>query len=155
MDIADIWRNVHASPDKVPFPGAHLETPPEPGITISVTQQCQLVLPSSDLIANEVTVTVTSLRPGVAAQVSIFANFNNLGGSYQGPSTEVGRGHFTATRPQVDTAFVVLPGMGGPVGWDAFLGIAAEAIWADGAPLSVALTYEELPKCNSGLFGTS
>lgn len=149
-----MWRNAHAGPSEVPFPGGHLETPPEPGITISVTQQCQVVLPSSDLIADEVTVTVTSLRPGVAAQVSIFANFNNLGGSYQGPSTEVGRGDFTATRPQADTAFVVLPGMGGTIGWDAFLGIAAEATWADGAPLSVALTYEELPKCNTGLFGT-
>jgi hypothetical protein len=155
MDIAEIWRNVRGRPDQLPLPGAHLETPPEPGITISVTQQCQLVLPSPDLIADEVTVTVTSLRPGVAAEVSIFANFNNLGGSYQGPSTEVGRASFTATRPHVDTAFVVLPGRGGPVGWDAFLGIAAEAIWADGAPQSVALTYEELPKCNTGLFGPS
>jgi hypothetical protein len=153
MDIADMWRNLRASPADVPLPGAHLGTPPEPGITISVTQQCQLVLPSSDLIADEVTVTVTSLRPGAAAEVSIFANFNSRDGSYQGPSTEVGRGQFTATRPQVDTAFVVLPGMGGTIGWDAVLGIAAEAIWTDGAPLSAALTYELLPECNTGLFG--
>jgi hypothetical protein len=155
MDIAGMWRHLHASPDEVPLPGAHLQTPPEPGITISATQQCQVVLPSG-LIADEVTVAVTSLRPGVAAQVRIFTNFNNLGGSYQGPSTEVGRGNFTATRAQVDTAFVVLPGMdGGTVGWDAFLGIAADATWADGAPLSVALIYKELPQCEPGLFGTS
>jgi hypothetical protein len=45
-------------------------------------------------------VTVTSHRPGVAAQVSIGANLNSADGSYQGPTTTVGHGQFSASAPR-------------------------------------------------------
>jgi len=141
MDIAGMWRSMPAGHAEVPRPGAHQETG---GITISVTQQCQVALPLSGFIADEITVTVTSHRPGAAAQVSIGANFNSPDGSYQGPTTAVGQGQFTATSSHVDAGFVVLPGAEGTV-----LGVGAEASWADGEPPSVALTYELLVECNT------
>lgn len=109
------------------------------GVTISVTQQCQTALPLQKLDADEVTVTVTSQRPGVAGDVVIAANFNSPDGSYQGPTTQVGQGQFTATSSEVETRFVVLPA----AGWSV-LGAGAAANWEDGAPHSVALTYEQL-----------
>jgi hypothetical protein len=108
MDIAGMWRSMRADPADAPRPGAHQETA-GPGITISVTQQCQVALPLAGLTPDEVTVTVTSHRPGVAAQVSIAANFNSPDGSYQGPTTTVGQGQFTARRSHVHAGFVVLP----------------------------------------------
>jgi hypothetical protein len=109
------------------------------GITISVTQQCQTALPLQRFTADEVIVTVSSHRPGVAAQVLIAANFNSPDGSYQGPTTVVGQGQFTATGSEVDARFVVLPAAGWPV-----LGVGAVATWEDGAPESAGLTYEQL-----------
>lgn len=141
MDIPDMWRSMRPDSAGMPRPGAHLEAA-APGITITVTQQCQVTLPFSSVPADEVTVTVTSHRPGVAAQVSIGANLNSANGSYQGPTTTVGQGQFTATGSQVHAGFVVLPAAGWPV-----LGVGAEAIWADGAAQSFALTYVEL-ECN-------
>jgi hypothetical protein len=138
MDIAGIWRSMRSGPAEVPAPGAHLEAA-GPGITITVTQQCQVALPLSGSRADEVTVTVTSQRPGVAAQVTIGANLNSPDGSYQGPTTTVGQGQFTATDSEVQAGFVVLPAAGWPV-----LGVGADATWADGATQSFALTYVEL-----------
>src|SRR5512132_3373267 len=90
MDIAGMWRSMRADPADAPRPGAHQETAGA-GITISVTQQCQVALPLAGLTPDEVTVTVTSHRPGVAAQVSIAANFNSPDGSYQAPRQRSGR----------------------------------------------------------------
>jgi hypothetical protein len=109
------------------------------GITLSVTQQCQAALPLQKLTADEVSVTVSSQRPGVAAQVLIAANLNSQDGSYQGPTTTVGQGQFTATGSQVEARFVVLPAAGWPV-----LGVGAVATWEDGTPESAALSYEQL-----------
>src|SRR5262249_38861061 len=108
MDIADMWRSMRSGSDEVPRPGAHLEAAGQ-GITITVTQECQVALPLSGSRADEVTVTVTSQRPGVAAQVNIGANLNSPDGSYQGPTTTVGQGQFTATDSEVQAGFVVLP----------------------------------------------
>jgi hypothetical protein len=140
MDIAGIWRSMRADPADVPRPGAHQESAGVE-ITIAVAQQCQVALPLSSLSSpvGEVTVTVTSHRPGVAGQVSIGANLNSSDGSYQGPTTTVGQGQFTATSSDVQAGFVVLRTAGWPV-----LGVGAEATWADGAPTSFALTYEQL-----------
>ena len=138
MDIADMWRSMRSGSDEVPRPGAHLEAAGQ-GITITVTQQCQVALPLSDSRADEVTVTVTSQRPGVAAQVTVGANLNSPDGSYQGPTTTVGQGQFTATDSEVQAGFVVLPAAGWPV-----LGVGADATWADGTAQSFALTYVEL-----------
>src|SRR5512140_3069719 len=115
MDRAGMWRSMRADPADAPRPGAHQETA-GPGITISVTQQCQIALPLAGLTPDEVTVTVTSHRPRVAAQVSIAANFNSPDGSYQGPTTTVGQGQFTARRSHVRAGFVVLPS-GWPARW--------------------------------------
>src|SRR5437763_16771700 len=124
---------MRAAPADAPRPGAHQETA-GPGITISVAQQCQVALPLAGLTPGEVTVTVTSHRPGVAAQVTIGANLNSPDGSYQGPTTTVGTGQFTATSSQVQAGFVVLPAAGWPV-----LGAGAEATWPDGAPQMLAV----------------
>jgi hypothetical protein len=137
MDIAGMWRGMRADPADIPRPGAHQEAPAG-GITINVTQQCQVALPLAGFAPNEVTVTITSHRPGVAAQVSIGANLNSPDGSYQGPTTTVGHGQFTATRSRVRAGFVVLPS-----GWPV-LGVGAEAVWEDGAPQSGALSYWQL-----------
>jgi hypothetical protein len=133
-----MWRSMRVAPDEAPRPGAHQETAGV-GITISVTQECQTALPLQRFSADEVSVTVTSERPGVAAQVLIAANFNSPDGSYQGPTTMVGQGQFTATDSQVEARFVVLPAAGWPV-----LGVGAVATWEDGAPEGAALTYELL-----------
>ena len=138
MDIAGTWRSMRSDPAEVPRPGAQIEAAGQ-GVTITVTQQCQVALPLSGSRADEVTVTVTSQRPGVAAQVSIGANLNSPDGSYQGPTTTVGQGQFTATDSEVQVGFVVLPAAGWPV-----LGVGADATWADGSTQSFALTYVEL-----------
>ena len=138
MDLAALWRGRRADPADVPRPGAHLEAAAA-GITISVAQQCQIALPLPSFKADEVTVTVTSHRPGVAGQVTIGANFNSLDGSYQGPTTTVGKGQFTAASAHVKVSFVVLPAAGWPL-----LGAGAVATWEDGAPESATLTYAEL-----------
>ncbi len=138
MDLAAMWRSMRASPADAPGPGAHQEMAAE-GITISLTQQCQVALPMSSLKADEVTATVTSHRPGVAGQVTFGANLNSLDGSYQGPTTTVGHGQFTATSPHAHVSFVVLPAAGWPL-----LGAGAVVTWADGAPESATLTYAEL-----------
>ena len=67
MDIAGMWRSMRADPAEAPHPGAHQQVAGE-GITIAVTQQCQATLPLAGFTADEVTVTVTSHRPGVAAR---------------------------------------------------------------------------------------
>jgi hypothetical protein len=138
MDIAGMWRSMRADPAEAPHAGAHQQVAGE-GITIAITQQCQATLPLAGFTADEVTVTVTSHRPGVAAQVSIGANLNSADGSYQGPTTTVGHGQFTtAARSRVRAGFAVLPS-----GWPV-LGVGAEAVWEDGAPHSIALVYEQL-----------
>jgi hypothetical protein len=133
-----VWRRLSATPAEAPRAGAHQQTAAA-GITISgVTQQCQTALPAPNLIADEVTVTVTSGRPGVAAQVTVGANFNSPDGSYQGPTTTVGQGQFTATNSEVTVSFVVLPSS-----WP-LLGVGAEAVWEDGTQPGLALTYVAL-----------
>lgn len=138
MDIAGMWRSAHPGTTEVPRPGIHQEAPAD-GITITVTQQCQVALPVPSLKADEVTVTVISQRPGIAAQVTVGANLNSTDGSYQGPTTTVGQGQFTATASQVRVGLVVLPTDPWPV-----LGVGAEAAWADGTAHSVALTYVQI-----------
>jgi hypothetical protein len=133
-----MWRTSHADPADAPRPGAHQEAAAQ-GITISVAQQCQLALPLPSFKADEVTVTVTSHRPGVAGQVTVGANFNSFDGSYQGPTTTVGHGQFSVTSTHVEVSFVVLPAAGWPL-----LGAGAIATWEDGAPQSTTLTYAEL-----------
>jgi hypothetical protein len=91
MDIAGMWQRLRAGPADAPRLGVHQATA-GPGITVDVTQQCQVALPVSGFSPDEVTVTVTSHRPGVAAQVTIGANINSPDGSYQGPTTTVGNG---------------------------------------------------------------
>ena len=139
MDIARTWRSMRADPASIPHAGAHLEAAGGE-ITISVVQECQVGLPSGNLVP-EVSVTVTSNRAGVDAQVSIAANLNSPDGSYQGPTTTVGQGQFTSTSSQVHVGFVVLPS-----GWPV-LGVGARAIWADGAPDSLTLNYVQIA-CN-------
>lgn len=136
IDIAGMWRSMRAYPAAVPHAGAHLETA-EPGITITVTQECQIALPPRSNLIPAVSVTVTSQRPGMAGQVTIAANFNTPDGSYQGPTTAVGQGQFTATNSLVQARFILLPS-GFPV-----LGVGAVADWADGAH-SATLTYEQI-----------
>ena len=136
MDIPRMWRSMRADPADAPHAGTHLETA-EPGITISVTQECQIALPPQNNLIPAVSVTVTSQRPGMAAQVVIGANFNTPDGSYQGPTTRVGQGQFTATDSLVQARFILLPS-GFPV-----LGVGAVADWADGTQ-SVTLTYEQI-----------
>ena len=138
MDIAGTWRNAHLDTAEMPRPGIHQGAPAD-GITITVTQQCQVALPVPSLKADEVTVTVTSHRPGVAAQVTVGANLNSMDGNYQGPTTTVGQGQFTATDSQVRVGFVVLPTDPWPV-----LGVGAEATWGDGTAQSIALTYVQI-----------
>ena len=133
-----MWRDLRADPADAPRPGAHQEAAAA-GITISVAQQCQVALPLPSFKADEVTVTVTSHRPGVAGQVTVGANLNSLDGSYQGPTATVGQGQFTATDAHVKVSFVVLPAAGWPL-----LGAGAVATWEDGAPESATLTYAEL-----------
>ncbi len=135
MDISSFWRSLRAAAGP-PQAGAHIQTT-EAGITIDVMQDCRIALPSGNRIP-AVSVMAASNRPGVAAQVSFAANLNSPDGSYQGPTTVVGQGQFTASTSSVLANFVVLPS-----GWPV-LGVGAEAIWADGAPNSVALNYVQL-----------
>ncbi|HEX6446255.1 MAG TPA: hypothetical protein VF053_14265 [Streptosporangiales bacterium] len=136
MDIAHVWRRTHTDPADVPRPGVQ-----EAGsdITVTITQECQVSVPLKGFSPDEVTVTVTSHRPGVAAQVNVGANLNTANGSYQGPTTSVGTRQFTGAVSEVRVGFVALPS-GFPV-----LGIGVEVIWSDGAPSSFALNYEEIP----------
>ena len=136
MDIAALWRRLRADRAAAPHAGARLEAA-EPGITISVAQECLIALPPRRNRIPLVTVTITSQRPGMEAQVTIAANFNSADGSYQGPTTAVGHGQFTATNALVQTRFVLLPS-GFPV-----LGVGAVADWADGTH-SATLTYEQI-----------
>jgi len=136
MDIARTWRSTRSDPTVAPHAGVHLPAAGEE-ITISISQECQIALPAENLVP-EVSVTVTSNRPGVDAQVTIAANLNSPGGSYLGPTKRVGQGQFTSTSSQVHAGFVALPS-----GWPV-LGVGAEAIWADGARHSVTLNYVQL-----------
>jgi hypothetical protein len=88
MDIARIWRSTRSDRSVAPHAGAHLPAAGEE-ITISVSQECQIALRAANLVP-EVSVTVTSNRPGVDAQVTIAANLNSPDGSYQGPTKRVG-----------------------------------------------------------------
>jgi len=135
MDIPSFWRSLRASAG-APQAGAHVESAGA-GITINVMQDCRIALPSGNRIP-AVSVLVASNRPGVTAQVSVAANLNSPDGSYQGATTVVGQGQFTTTASSVLANFVVLPS-----GWPV-LGVGAEAIWADGAPNSLALNYVQL-----------
>ncbi|MGI9005313.1 MAG: hypothetical protein ACR2FU_03790 [Streptosporangiaceae bacterium] len=137
MDLAGAWRETRGGSSAPPAAGSQTQSP-GPGITVEVTQQCQIALPQPNLTPDEVAVVVTSHRPGVAATVTIGANLNSLDGRYQGPTTTVGTGSFSATGTHVRTAFVVLPS-----GWP-ILGVGAEAVWADGAANSFFLNYYQL-----------
>jgi hypothetical protein len=136
LDLAGMWRTMRVHPADVPRVGAHLETA-GPGITIIVAQECLTALPSRRNGIPEVSVTITSQRPGVAAQVTIAANFNTPDGSYQGPTTTVGHGQFTSSSSGVHARFIVLPS-GFPV-----LGVGAVADYADGVH-SVTLGYWQI-----------
>jgi len=135
VDIADLSRRLRADPTVALRPGEQQQTADQ-GIKISsLTQQCQQTIPLQTLAVDVVTVTVTSQRPGVAAQVSFWANFNSLDLSYQGPSIAVGQGQFTDTNSQAQASFAVQSS-----NWP-ILGVATTATWADGAPESLALQY--------------
>jgi hypothetical protein len=79
MDVAALWRSLRTDPAKAPHIGAHQATAGE-GITINVAQTCQVALPPRRNLIPEVSVTITSNRPGVAAQVTIGANLNSPDG---------------------------------------------------------------------------
>jgi len=138
MDIAAVWRSRRPNPVDAPRAGVQLAL--AGGITLTLTQECQVALPSGNKIP-EVRVTVTSNRPGVAAQINVYANVNSPDGNYQGPTRLVGTGQFTATSSQVEIGFIVQPS-GFPV-----LGVGSEAIWADGEPHSLTLGYWQIA-CN-------
>src|SRR5260221_8833246 len=106
MDIAALWRSKRPNLADAPRAGAQLAL--ADGITLVLTQECQVALPSGNRIP-EVHVTVTSNRPGVAAQVTVAPNVNSPDGNYHGPTRGVGQGHFTATRSQVEIGFIVQP----------------------------------------------
>jgi hypothetical protein len=138
VDLASMWRGLRAEPAEMPAPGVH-RAAAAGDLTIDVTQECLSSLPRMPGLKHNVcTVTVTSHRPGVAGQVTIGANFNSPDGSYQGPTTTVGQGEFTATTATVQARFVLLP-----AGWPV-LGVGAEATWADNAPQSGALSYWQI-----------
>ena len=137
MDIAGMWRSMRTDLTATPHAGVHQETAGDE-ITISITQECQVALPPQGRLIPEVTVTITSNRPGVAAQVTIGANLNSPDGSYQGPTTTVGQGQFSATNSVVVARFIVLPS-----GWPV-LGAGAVATWSDGAPQSITLNYVQI-----------
>jgi hypothetical protein len=139
MDVASMWRSMRTNPAEVPRVGVQLHTVGSE-ITISVAQECLIALPTRPTRTPVVSVTITSQRPGVPAQVSIGANFNSTDGSYQGPTTAVGQGEFTDTNSQVHARFVLMPS-GFPV-----LGVGASADYADGVH-SGTLTYQQIA-CN-------
>jgi hypothetical protein len=70
---------MRADPAAAPHAGAQLATAGEE-ITISVAQECQVALPAGNRVP-EVSVTITSNRPGVDAQVTIAANLNSPDGA--------------------------------------------------------------------------
>ena len=84
MDIADAWRTLRTNPADAPRAGAHLETAGQ-SITTTITQECVVALPRASYSPDLVTITVTSLRPGVAGHVTVGANLNSPDGSYQRP----------------------------------------------------------------------
>jgi hypothetical protein len=135
VDIADTRRRMGAGPAGAIGPDAQQQTADQAIKISNLTQQCQQTIPLQTLAVDVVTVTVTSQRPGVAAQVSFWANFNSLGLSYQGPSIAVGQDQFTDTKSRAEASFAV-QSSSFPI-----LGVAAAATWADGAPESVALQY--------------
>lgn len=139
MDVASMWRSLRTNPADVPRAGVNLQSAGSE-ITISVAQECLMALPPRNSRIPEVRVTVTSQRPGVAAQVTIAANFNSQDGSYQGPTTIVGQGQFTDTGSEIHVRFILLPS-GFPV-----LGIGAVADFADGVN-GATLTYQQVA-CN-------
>jgi hypothetical protein len=139
MDVADLWRSMRRNASDAPHAGAHLQAAGAE-IEISVSQECLVSLPSQAHGIPEVRVTVISHRPGVAAQVTIGANFNSPDGSYQGPTTNVAHGEFTTTSSEVQARFILMPA-GFPV-----LGVGAFADFSDGVH-SGALTYVQIA-CN-------
>jgi|SRR5271166_462745 len=141
MDIADAWQRLRTDPAGVPRAGLHLETAGQQ-IATNITQECVVALPRANYSPDLVTVTVNSFRPGVAGHVTVGANLNSRDFSYQGPTTTVGHGEFTAMTSQIVVRFVVLPWAGFPV-----LGFDAQVDWADGAPQSITLDYVLL-ECN-------
>ena len=54
MDIAGMWQRLRAGPADAPRPGVHQATA-GPGITVDITQQCQVALPVSAFSPDEVT----------------------------------------------------------------------------------------------------
>jgi hypothetical protein len=139
MDVASMWRSLRTNPADLPQAGVHVESVGSE-ITISVAQECLLALPPRQSLIPEVSVTVTSQRPGVAGQLTIGANFNSPDGSYQGPTTMVGQGQFTDTVSQVHVRFILLPS-----GFSV-LGVGAAVDYADGVH-GGALTYHHIA-CN-------
>jgi hypothetical protein len=140
MDTARLWRGMQVDPAIALAPGAHQQTA-DMGITLGVTQHCQVALPLWDsplwsFKPSEINVTVSSNRPGVAAKVTVAANLNSLDLNYQGSPITVGHGEFTATSGHIYAGFVGLR----PAGWP-LIGVGAFATWQDGAPDSVDLTY--------------
>jgi hypothetical protein len=140
MDITGLWHSFRPNSADAPRPGAHYATA-EAGIRTTLSQDCVIALPPSSYSPNLVTVTVTSLRPGVAGHVTVLVNLNSRDASYQGPTINVGEGDFTATNSQVIVRFVVLPWVGLPM-----LGYGGVADWADGTR-SLTLNYV-LFECN-------
>lgn len=132
-----MWRQLH--PGETPQVGVSGPAQTDDIAITSVAQQCQVAVPAATLAADEVTVTVTSSRPGAAGDLSVFVNLNSADLSYQGPTIAVGQGQFTATDSEVQVSFVVLPTAGWP-----YLGVGAQATWADGSEQSVAITYVEI-----------
>jgi hypothetical protein len=65
MDVAALWRSLRTDPAKAPHIGAHQATAGE-GIAIDIAQTCQVALPPRQNLIPEVSVTITSNRPGVA-----------------------------------------------------------------------------------------
>ncbi len=81
IDIAGTLHSMRAGPP----PGVRVKASGQE-ITISVIQECQVALPSANLVP-EVSVSTTSNRPGVAGQVTIGANLKSPDGNYQGPTS--------------------------------------------------------------------
>jgi hypothetical protein len=138
MDIAGLWRSLRTDSAEVPRPGVSRQTDPA-GISLSVSQFCEAPVPLVHrFVADHVTVTVTSNRPGQPGQVVMGGNFNSAGGNYQGPTWPIGEGQFTSTTSQVQASFVLIP-----IRWP-YLGVYAQVTWQDGTPDSLAITYVEI-----------
>ena len=88
----------------------------------------------------EVSVTVTSQRPGVAGQVTIASNFNTPDGSYQVIRQRSAKSSSRIRAHKSISAFILLPS-----GFSV-LGVGAVADYADGVH-SGALIYEQIA-CN-------